>query len=84
MRKIVFKIFIFIFKVIKYGVADKDMVPWEQTLTPAQIAELSNYIVSSRGTTPENPKEAQGVEVTYEAGSGSTAAADTTANTPAE
>lgn len=73
-----------IFKIIKYGVADKGMVPWEQTLTPAQIAELSNYIVSLRGTTPENPKEAQGVEVTYEAGSGSTAAADTTANTPAE
>lgn len=54
-----------IFKVVKYGVLDKGMVPWEQSLTPAQIAEVSNYVLSLRGTTPPNPKEPQGMEVEY-------------------
>ncbi len=52
-----------IFRTIKYGVPDKGMVPWEQTLTPAQIAELSNYILTLRDTKPANPKEAQGEEI---------------------
>lgn len=55
-----------VFKVIKYGVLDKGMVPWEQSLTPAQIAEVSNYIISLRGTNPPNPKEPQGQQVTYD------------------
>ncbi|SFB84162.1 cytochrome c oxidase cbb3-type subunit 3 [Parapedobacter composti] len=56
-----------IFKVVKYGVLDKGMVPWEQSLTPAQIAEVSNYIVSLRDTHPPNAKAPQGEEVQYEA-----------------
>lgn len=61
-----------IFKTVKYGVPDKGMVPWEQTLTPAQIAEVSNYIVTLRDTKPANPKAAEGVEVSaYEAEGGS-------------
>ncbi len=52
-----------IFKVVKYGVAAKGMVPWEQTLTPGQIAEVSNYIYSLRGTNPPNGKEPQGEKV---------------------
>ncbi|MBP3943956.1 c-type cytochrome [Sphingobacteriaceae bacterium WQ 2009] len=55
-----------VFKTVKYGVPDKGMVPWEQTLSPAQIAEVSNYVLSLRGTNPAGAKEAQGVEVTYE------------------
>jgi cytochrome c oxidase cbb3-type subunit 3 len=51
-----------IFKVVKYGVLDKGMVPWEQSLTPAQIAEVSNFILSLQGTNPPNQKEPQGVE----------------------
>ncbi|EEI89521.1 putative cytochrome c oxidase, cbb3-type, subunit III [Sphingobacterium spiritivorum ATCC 33300] len=54
-----------VFKTVKYGVPDKGMVPWEQTLSPAQIAEVSNYIVSIRDTKPGNPKEPQGAEVEY-------------------
>lgn len=54
-----------IFKTVKYGVIDKGMVPWEQNLTPAQIAEVSNYIVSLRGTNPPNAKGPQGREVHY-------------------
>lgn len=54
-----------VFRVIKYGVLDKGMVPWEQSLTPAQIAEVSNYIVSLRGSNPPNGKEPQGEKVEY-------------------
>lgn len=59
-----------VFRVVKYGVPDKGMVPWEQTLTPGQIAEVSNYIVSLRGTTPPNAKEPQGEKVVYQDGAG--------------
>lgn len=52
-----------IFKTVKYGVPDKGMVPWEQTLTPAQIAEVSNFILTLRDTKPANPKGAEGSEV---------------------
>jgi cytochrome c oxidase cbb3-type subunit 3 len=34
-------------------------------LTPAQIAEVSSYIITLRDTNPANPKAAEGVEVTY-------------------
>jgi len=54
-----------IFKTVKYGVLDKGMVPWEQNLTPAQIAEVCNYIVSLRGSNPTNAKAPQGEKVEY-------------------
>ncbi len=64
-----------IFKTVKYGVPEKGMVPWEQTLTPAQIAEVSSYIVTLRDTNPANGKIAEGVEVTtYESEGGAAAA----------
>lgn len=57
-----------VFKTVKYGVPEKGMVPWEQTLTPGQIAEVSNYILSLRDTKPANAKAAEGIEViSYEA-----------------
>ncbi|MGJ1263824.1 cbb3-type cytochrome c oxidase N-terminal domain-containing protein [Sphingobacterium spiritivorum] len=69
-----------VFKTVKYGVPDKGMVPWEQTLSPAQIAEVSNYIVSIRDTKPANPKEPQGAEVEYASAEKDTEAeTDTTA-----
>lgn len=49
-----------IFATIKYGVPDKGMVPWEANLTPVQIAQVSNYILSIEGTNPPNPKDAEG------------------------
>ena len=39
------------------------MVPWEQSLTPAQIGEVTNYILTLRGTNPPNAKEPQGEKV---------------------
>jgi len=49
-----------IFRTVKYGVPDKGMVPWEANLTPVQIAQVSNFILSIVGTTPPNPKAAEG------------------------
>lgn len=52
-----------VFRTVKYGVPEKGMVPWEQTLTPGQIAEVSSYILTLRDTKPANGKAAEGVEV---------------------
>lgn len=49
-----------VFKTIKYGVPDKGMISWEKTLSPKQISEVSNYIMSLKGTNPANAKAAQG------------------------
>lgn len=49
-----------IFKIVKYGVPEKGMVPWEQTLTPGQIAEVSSYILTLQGTNPPNAKGPEG------------------------
>ncbi len=68
-----------IFKTVKYGVPEKGMVPWEQTLTPAQISEVASYIITLRDTKPANGKASEGVEVvTYESESAG-AVADSTA-----
>lgn len=63
-----------IFRVVKYGVPDKGMVPWESSLTPVQIAQVSNFISSLGGTNPPNPKEAQGDKYEAIASEESTAA----------
>lgn len=56
-----------IFKVVKYGVPAKGMVPWQDQLSPTQIAEVSSYIKSLEGSTPANPKDPQGDLVQEEA-----------------
>lgn len=65
-----------IFYTVKYGVPEKGMVPWEQTLTPAQISEVSSFIVTLIGTNPPNAKEPEGVEVVVDAGAGVEATTD--------
>ncbi|HEX5625160.1 MAG TPA: cbb3-type cytochrome c oxidase N-terminal domain-containing protein [Saprospiraceae bacterium] len=50
-----------IFTVIKYGVIDKGMKSWKDDYSPSQIAQLTSYIKSLRGTNPPNQKEPQGV-----------------------
>ena len=49
-----------IFSTIKYGVIDKGMKSWKDDYSPNQIAQLTSYIKSLRGTNPPNPKAAQG------------------------
>lgn len=49
-----------LFKTIKYGVPEKGMVSWEKTLSPKQISEVANYILSLDGTKPAGAKAPQG------------------------
>jgi cytochrome c oxidase cbb3-type subunit 3 len=49
-----------VFTVVKYGVVEKGMVPWEDQLSPEQIQQVSSFILSLKGTTPANPKIPQG------------------------
>lgn len=49
-----------IFKVVKYGVPEKGMVSWEKNLSSKNISEVSNYIMSLKGTKPANAKAPQG------------------------
>ncbi|SFU16714.1 cytochrome c oxidase cbb3-type subunit 3 [Algoriphagus locisalis] len=49
-----------VFKVVKYGVIEKGMVPWEDQLSPKEIQDVSSYILSLQGTSPAAPKDPQG------------------------
>jgi len=49
-----------IFKTIKYGVPEKGMVSWEKQLSPKQISDVTNYILSLHGTNPAGAKAPQG------------------------
>lgn len=49
-----------VFKTINYGVPEKGMISWEKTLTPKQISEVANYILSLEGTKPAGAKAPQG------------------------
>ncbi len=64
-----------VFKSIKYGIPEKGMKSWKDDFSPVQIAQLSSYIKSLKGTKPANAKEPQGELYTEEA---SAPAADTT------
>lgn len=65
-----------IFKTIKYGVPEKGMISWKEQLSPQQIAQVANYILTLHGTNPPGAKEKQGdLYVPQDAGA---AATDTT------
>ncbi|MEM9676194.1 MAG: cbb3-type cytochrome c oxidase N-terminal domain-containing protein [Bacteroidota bacterium] len=49
-----------IYKTIKYGIPAKGMIPWESQLSPAQMQDISSYIITLEGTDPPNPKEPEG------------------------
>lgn len=51
-----------VFKVIKYGVPDKGMLPWKDNLRPKQIQEVASFIMTLQGTNPPNGKAPQGEE----------------------
>ena len=46
--------------VIRKGVPNKGMSAYEATLRQQEIVQVAAYMASLRGTTPANPKEAQG------------------------
>lgn len=50
-----------IFKTISEGGRDgKGMISWKQSLKPLEIAQVSSYILTFQGTTPAEPKVAEG------------------------
>ncbi|MCV6628339.1 MAG: c-type cytochrome [Flavobacteriaceae bacterium] len=50
-----------VFKTISEGGRDgKGMVSWKQTLNPREMAQVASYVLTFVGTTPANPKEAEG------------------------
>lgn len=49
-----------LFGVVKYGVVEKGMIPWEDQLSPEQIQQVSSFVLSLKGTIPANPKIPQG------------------------
>jgi cytochrome c oxidase cbb3-type subunit 3 len=36
------------------------MIAWKQTLKPVEMAQVASYVMTLGGTTPANPKEAEG------------------------
>jgi cytochrome c oxidase cbb3-type subunit III len=49
-----------VFKVVKYGVVAKGMIPWQDQLSPEEMQNVSSYILTLVGTTPVNPKAPEG------------------------
>lgn len=50
-----------VFNTISEGGRDgKGMVAWKQDLKPLEMAQVSSYVLTFRGTTPAEPKEAEG------------------------
>jgi cytochrome c oxidase cbb3-type subunit 3 len=38
----------------------KGMIAWKQSLKPSEIAQVSSYLLQFQGTTPAEPKAAEG------------------------
>ncbi|MFZ9387952.1 MAG: cbb3-type cytochrome c oxidase N-terminal domain-containing protein [Chitinophagaceae bacterium] len=68
-----------IFKIIKYGTS-KGMRSWKDDLSPKQMAQVSSYVKSLKGTKPANPKEPQGD--LYQEEAAPAAVADSVATAP--
>jgi len=50
-----------VFTTVSEGGRDgKGMIPWKSTLSPAEIAQVSSYVLSFQGTTPAKAKDHQG------------------------
>jgi cytochrome c oxidase cbb3-type subunit 3 len=49
-----------IFKTLKYGWQEKGMKSWKDDFSPVQMAQLSSFVISLKGTKPPTPKEPQG------------------------
>lgn len=64
-----------VFKTIKYG-ANNGMKAWENDMSAVEMQQLSSYVLSLQGTTPADPKPAEGE--LYEPASGEENNADST------
>lgn len=66
-----------IFKSIKYGWPEKGMVPWKDNYSAKELAQITSYIKSIKGSNPAGAKEPQG-ELYKDAGAA--AVSDSTKN----
>jgi cytochrome c oxidase cbb3-type subunit 3 len=50
-----------VFKTISEGGRDgKGMVAWKSELKPLEMAQVASYVLQFQGTTPAEPKDAEG------------------------
>jgi cytochrome c oxidase cbb3-type subunit 3 len=49
-----------IFTVVRHGVQGTNMIAWEGFISPEKIQNVSSYILTLKGTNPENPKKPEG------------------------
>ena len=49
-----------VFKTVKYGVPEKGMISWKAQIKPMEIAAVTNYILSLKGTGGPSQKAPQG------------------------
>lgn len=49
-----------IFKVVKNGVPNTNMVAWGGVMSPEAMRNVSSYVLSLQGSKPENPKKPEG------------------------
>lgn len=49
-----------VFKTVKYGVPTEGMKPWEAELTPKEMAQVSNYVLTLQGKPVEGGKDPEG------------------------
>jgi cytochrome c oxidase cbb3-type subunit 3 len=64
-----------VFRTVKEGVPAKGMISWKSQLPAGDIRAVSSYILTLKGTNPENPKAPQGEK--YVETAETTAPADT-------
>ncbi len=49
-----------IFKVVRHGVQGTNMIAWEGFISPEKMQNVANYILTLKGSNPENPKKSEG------------------------
>jgi cytochrome c oxidase cbb3-type subunit III len=49
-----------IFKVVRHGVQGTNMIAWDGFISPEKMQNVSSYILTLKGTNPENPKKPEG------------------------
>jgi cytochrome c oxidase cbb3-type subunit 3 len=50
-----------IFTVVRHGVQGTNMIAWDGFISPEKMQNVSSYILTMKGTNPENPKKPEGV-----------------------
>jgi cytochrome c oxidase cbb3-type subunit III len=49
-----------IFKVVRHGVQGTNMIAWDGFISPEKMRNVASYILTLKGSNPENPKKPEG------------------------